>query len=215
MFCKYCGSKLDAPEKPCPHCGKDQGPLSSTNGFFGVLNQIDPKEVMYVKEQRSIKAAPEVESKPQDQPKAVPILKPKTRMLCVLIVVCTVAIALVNSLSTIIVTKQLSQIQEEQQTLLQAIDDSNSNAGLYQKSISSLVQQVENIQNEVEKQSGTLNKIQDRLKETFTPEPTEEPTKNDVEELDADSVQEYTKETNPSTTLNESNTASKSTIGDE
>lgn len=38
MFCKYCGVRLTQPQQPCPNCGKEQGPLFETNGFFGVLS---------------------------------------------------------------------------------------------------------------------------------------------------------------------------------
>ena len=34
MFCKWCGKKIIDNSVPCPHCGRDQGPLESGNGFW-------------------------------------------------------------------------------------------------------------------------------------------------------------------------------------
>lgn len=40
MFCKYCGKKIEKSEQPCPHCGKEQGMLCSTDGYFGILENV-------------------------------------------------------------------------------------------------------------------------------------------------------------------------------
>lgn len=42
MFCKYCGKKIEKLEQPCPHCGKEQGMLCATDGYFGILGSVIP-----------------------------------------------------------------------------------------------------------------------------------------------------------------------------
>lgn len=42
MFCKYCGKKIEKSELPCPYCGKEQGMLCSTDGYFGILGSAMP-----------------------------------------------------------------------------------------------------------------------------------------------------------------------------
>ena len=39
MFCRYCGTRLAKNELSCPACGKEQGPLFATSGYFGVLRK--------------------------------------------------------------------------------------------------------------------------------------------------------------------------------
>lgn len=44
MFCRFCGKKMNKPEQPCPCCGKGQGILRVTNGYFGILdNTLHPE----------------------------------------------------------------------------------------------------------------------------------------------------------------------------
>lgn len=41
MFCRYCGAALAKTDTKCPSCGKEQGPVFATNGYFGVLDKIN------------------------------------------------------------------------------------------------------------------------------------------------------------------------------
>ena len=45
MFCKYCGSPLEKVGAKCPSCGKEQGPVFATNGYFGVLDKVNGQSV--------------------------------------------------------------------------------------------------------------------------------------------------------------------------
>ena len=45
MFCRYCGAALAKTDTKCPSCGKEQGPVFATNGYFGVLDKINGQSV--------------------------------------------------------------------------------------------------------------------------------------------------------------------------
>lgn len=69
MFCKFCGKKVDKPEYPCPHCGKEQGMLRVTDGYFGILDntlQTDSSRVLTEKEISENKKAVEKEEISED-----------------------------------------------------------------------------------------------------------------------------------------------------
>lgn len=45
MFCRYCGAALAKTDTKCPLCGKEQGPVFATNGYFGVLDKVNGQSV--------------------------------------------------------------------------------------------------------------------------------------------------------------------------
>ena len=45
MFCRYCGAALAKTDTRCPSCGKEQGPVFATNGYFGVLDKVKGQSV--------------------------------------------------------------------------------------------------------------------------------------------------------------------------
>lgn len=45
LFCRYCGASLAKAATKCSSCGKEQGPLFATNGYFGVLDKISEQGV--------------------------------------------------------------------------------------------------------------------------------------------------------------------------
>lgn len=45
MFCRYCGAALAKTDTKCPLCGKEQGPVFVTNGYFGVLDKVNGQSV--------------------------------------------------------------------------------------------------------------------------------------------------------------------------
>lgn len=45
MFCRYCGAALAKTDTKCPLCGKEQGPVFATNGYFGVLDKVNGQGV--------------------------------------------------------------------------------------------------------------------------------------------------------------------------
>lgn len=45
MFCRYCGAALAKTDTKCPSCGKEQGPVFATNGYFGVLDKVNGQSV--------------------------------------------------------------------------------------------------------------------------------------------------------------------------
>lgn len=66
MFCRYCGTRLAKNELSCPACGKEQGPLFATSGYFGVLRKASGEDA----------AQPEAAPPPKA---AVPQPKPEER----------------------------------------------------------------------------------------------------------------------------------------
>lgn len=66
MFCRYCGTRLAKNELSCPACGKEQGPLFATSGYFGVLRKASGEDA----------AQPEAAPPPKT---AVPQPKPEER----------------------------------------------------------------------------------------------------------------------------------------
>lgn len=45
MFCRYCGAALAKTDTKCPLCGKEQGSVFATNGYFGVLDKVNGQSV--------------------------------------------------------------------------------------------------------------------------------------------------------------------------
>jgi len=45
LFCRYCGAALAKTDIKCPLCGKEQGPVFATNGYFGVLDKVNGQSV--------------------------------------------------------------------------------------------------------------------------------------------------------------------------
>ena len=63
MFCKYCGKKLEKPEQLCPYCGKEQGMLRVTDGYFGILENMASPEI----ERSIVQKDEEIEDKGQER----------------------------------------------------------------------------------------------------------------------------------------------------
>lgn len=221
MFCKYCGNRLETPEKPCPYCGKEQGPLSATNGFFGVLGYTEPRPVIHskntnpIKEERpkveSVKTSPEITLGKNSAKVKRDLLSAITSVVCTIVTVIAVVVC------TGIVSKKIDELQETQQELLQEIQAVESSTESNRESVESLAKQVEDLQQEQEKQSETLKKTQIRL--TATPSPSPQPTVTPEEDepkiSEESSAEDFAQEEKQSTEFNVSTSTPKPTTGDE
>lgn len=221
MFCKYCGNRLETPEKPCTHCGKEQGPLSATNGFFGVLGYTEPRPVIHSKNTNPIKEErPKVESVKTSQEITLGknSAKVKRDLISVIAsVICAVAIVIAVVVCTGIVGKKINELQETQQELLQEIQAVESSTESNRESVESLAKQVEDLQQEQEKQGETLKKTQIRL--TATPSPSPQPTvtseKDEPKISEESSAEDFPQEGKQSTELNVATSTPKPMTGDE
>lgn len=66
MFCRYCGTRLAKNELSCPACGKEQGPLFATSGYFGVLRKASGEDA----------AQPEAAPPPKPEERPAPAHSP-------------------------------------------------------------------------------------------------------------------------------------------
>lgn len=221
MFCKYCGNRLETPEKPCSHCGKEQGPLSATNGFFGVLGYTEPRPVIHGENTNPVKAErPKVESV-KTSPKITlkkKSAKVKRDLISVITsVICAVVIVIAAVVCTGIVGKKIDELQETQQELLQEIQAVESSTEIDRESMKSLAKQVEDLQQEQDKLSETLKKTQIRL--TATPSPSPQPTvtpEDDEPKIsEKPSAEDFSQEGKQSTEFNVAMNTPKPMTGDE
>ena len=82
MFCRYCGTRLAKNELSCPACGKEQGPLFATSGYFGVLRKASGEDAPPPAAPPPPHAAGEDAAQPEAAPPpkaAVPQPKPEER----------------------------------------------------------------------------------------------------------------------------------------
>lgn len=221
MFCKYCGNRLETPEKPCSHCGREQGPLSATNGFFGVLEYTEPRPVIHSENTNPIKAEyPKVENV-KTSPK-ITLKKNSEKVNRDLIsvitsVICAVVIVIAAVVCTGIVGKKIDELQETQQELLQEIQAVESSTESNRKSVESLAKQIEDLQQEQEKQSETLKKTQIRLIATPSPspQPTVTPEENEPKISEESSAEDFAQEGKQSTEFNVATSTPKPMTGEE
>ena len=125
MFCRYCGTRLAKNELSCPACGKEQGPLFATSGYFGVLRKASGEDA----------AQPEAAPPPNPEEPPAPAHSPAPKknaggrnvhLLAVLVVVLLCAVVLnlklggvertLNSANTKLdeLKQPVSQLQEAQ-----------------------------------------------------------------------------------------------------
>ena len=125
MFCRYCGTRLAKNELSCPACGKEQGPLFATSGYFGVLRKASGEDA----------AQPEAAPPPKPEERPAPAHSPAPKknaggrnvlLLAVLVVVLLCAVVLnlklggvertLNSANTKLdeLKQTVSQLQEAQ-----------------------------------------------------------------------------------------------------
>lgn len=221
MFCRYCGNRLETPEKPCSYCGKEQGPLSATNGFFGVLGYTEPRPVIHSENANPRKAEPQKVESVKTSPQITleeNSAKVKRDLLSIITsVICTMVIVAVVVVCTGIVGKKIDELQETQQELLQEIQAVESSTESNRESVESLAKQVEDLQQEQEKQSETLKKTQIRLTATPSPSPrpTVTPEENEPKISEAPSAEDLPRKEKQSTEFSVAMNTPKPTTGDE
>ena len=100
MFCRYCGTRLAKNELSCPACGKEQGPLFATSGYFGVLRKASGEDAAQPEAAPPPKAAVP-QPKPEERPAPAHSPAPKKNaggrnvlLLAVLVVVLLCAVVL-------------------------------------------------------------------------------------------------------------------------
>lgn len=132
MFCRYCGTRLAKNELSCPACGKEQGPLFATSGYFGVLRKASGEDAAQPEAAPPPKAAVP-QPKPEERPAPAHSPAPKKNaggrnvlLLAVLVVVLLCAVVLnlklggvertLNSANTKLdeLKQTVSQLQEAQ-----------------------------------------------------------------------------------------------------
>lgn len=100
MFCRYCGTRLAKNELSCSACGKEQGPLFATSGYFGVLRKASGEDAAQPEAAPPPKAAVP-QPKPEERPAPAHSPAPKKNaggrnvlLLAVLVVVLLCAVVL-------------------------------------------------------------------------------------------------------------------------
>lgn len=67
MFCRYCGASLAKAATKCSSCGKEQGPLFATNGYFGVLDKISEQGVKAERRTKQDLSDNDISKEPQNE----------------------------------------------------------------------------------------------------------------------------------------------------
>lgn len=220
MFCMYCGNKLETQGKACPFCGREQEPLSSTNGFFGVLEYTESCHSMHGENVSPIKERPpKVEIKKNSKVSLIenPIKANKNSPSLIISVIYTAAIMVVVAICTGIIASKFAEIRDMQKELLQEIQAVESSTESNRESVESLAKQVEDLQQEQEKQGKTLKETQVRLTATPSPSPqsTIKPEENEPKSSKETNPEELSKEEKQTATSKDSMNTPKPTTGDE
>ena len=132
MFCRYCGTRLAKNELSCPACGKEQGPLFATSGYFGVLRKASGEDAAQPEAAPPPKAAVP-QPKPEERPAPAHSPAPKKNaggrnVLLLAVLVAVLLCAVVLNLKLGGVERTLNSANAKLDELKQAVDAAQGKA---------------------------------------------------------------------------------------
>lgn len=212
MFCKYCGKQLAEAGQKCPHCGHEQGSLSSLDGYFGILraagapdseNSIKPSGRVVLREERkeaakeasekiermqneSLAKIEEIASQQEEQEKMLCGLDIGINRMKIMTVFCAAACILICFVNTAITWTTYRSVKAERDEVSQTAVKAEEMAEIMQttyQSVQEAYQAVQTLSQSVQTEYEEIGRMAEKIEGLASQEPVDEEPGEKAEKL--------------------------------